>query len=98
MRLEATLKSAIWIAVLVVAACSNSGGSDSTKSESKPVKLAFVTNNAADFWTVAHKGVDAAGKELSNATVEYRVADGTAATRRQIVDDLLTKGVTGIAI
>src|SRR5215468_9286316 len=98
MRLEANLKRAVWFCVLALAACSNSGGSDNSKSETKTVKLAFVTNNTADFWTVARKGVETAGRELKNATVEFRVADGTAADQRRIVDDLLTKGVTGIAI
>jgi len=97
MKFALYFNRAIVISALALTACSNSGSSD-TKSEGKPVKLAFVTNNTADFWTVARKGVETAGKELSNATVEFRVADGTAAGQRQIVDDLLTKGVTGIAI
>ena len=75
-------------------ACSNSAN----KTEAKKVKLAFVTNNPADFWTMARKGVEAADKELENADVEFQIADGTAADQRRIVDDLLTKGVTGIAI
>lgn len=98
MRLQLSVKVSILISLLALAACSNSGGSDSAKSESKQVKLAFVTNNTADFWTVARKGVEAADKETDSATVEFRLADGTAADQRRIVDDLLTKGVTGIAI
>src|SRR5262245_33811637 len=98
MRLEANIKRAIWVCLLALAACSKSGGSDAEKGEPKTLKLAFVTNNTADFWTVARKGVEAAGKDLKNATVEFRVADGTPADQRRIVDDLLTKGVTGIAI
>jgi ribose transport system substrate-binding protein len=80
------------ISVLSISACSSS------KPEASPVKLAFVTNNEADFWTMARKGTEAAAKELPNATVEFRLADGTAAEQRRIVDDLLTKGVRGIAI
>ncbi len=62
------------------------------------MKLAFVTNTPADFWTMARKGTEAADKELDNVDVEFQIADGTAADQRRIVDDLLTKGVTGIAI
>src|SRR3954452_17322630 len=98
MKLEAPLKRAVLLFALALAACSNSGESSNSKSDAKQLKLAFVTNNTADFWTVARKGVEAADKELGNATVEFRLADGTPADQRRIVDDLLTKGVTGIAI
>jgi ribose transport system substrate-binding protein len=67
------------------------------QSASKP-QIAFVTNNAADFWTIARKGVEKAAAELPDVTVEFRLGDGTAAEQKRIVDDLLAKGVTGIAI
>ena len=77
---------------LMDAACSNTPHS-STK------KLAFVTNNAADFWTIARKGCEQADSELANIDVEFRIpSDGTAAEQRRIVDDLLAKGVSGLAI
>jgi ribose transport system substrate-binding protein len=89
-----TTHAAIAVALLTIVGCSNSAN----KSEAKKVKLAFVTNTPADFWTMARKGVESAGKELKNVDVEFQIADGTAADQRRIVDDLLTKGVTGIAI
>lgn len=62
-------------------------------------KLAFVTNNASDFWTIARKGCEKADAELQDVTVEFRIpADGTAAEQKRIVDDLLAKGIDGIAI
>src|SRR6185436_19898556 len=62
-------------------------------------KLAFVTNNASDFWTIARKGCEKADAELPNVTVEFKIpSDGTAAEQKRIVDDLLAKGVDGIAI
>ena len=78
---------------LIDAACS------STQQQSSTKKLAFVTNNAADFWTIARKGCEQADKELANVDVEFRIpSDGTAAEQRRIVDDLLAKGVSGLAI
>ncbi len=66
---------------------------------SKRYKLAFVTNNASDFWTIARKGTEKAAAELPNADIEFRIdSDGTAAEQTRIVDDLLAKGVNGIAI
>jgi len=62
-------------------------------------KLAFVTNNASDFWTIARKGTEKAAKEIPNIEVEFRItSDGTAAEQQKVVDDLLANGVNGIAI
>src|SRR6266566_4221257 len=62
-------------------------------------RLAFVTNNASDFWTIARKGTEKAAAELPNADVEFRInSDGTAAEQQRVIDDLLAKGIDGIAI
>ena len=65
----------------------------------KKLKLAFVSNNAATFWTIARTGCEAAAKELGNVEVDFRIpSDGQAGTQQQIIDDLLAKGVDGIAV
>ncbi len=61
-------------------------------------KLAFVTNLAADFWNIAKAGIEVADTELEGYEVEFRTGDGTAAKQKEIVEDLLVKGVIGIAI
>src|SRR5262245_63346729 len=66
-------------ASLVLAGC---GGSQPASSR----RLAFITNNAADFWTIARKGVEKADAELGDASVEFRLGDGTAAEQKRIVD------------
>lgn len=69
------------------------GGAGGTK------RLAFVTNNASDFWTIARKGVEKADAELADVTAEFKIpSDGTAAEQKRIVDDLLAKGIDGIAM
>jgi len=79
-------------AALLLGACKNTGAG-------KRHKLAFVTNNASDFWTIARKGTEKAAGELPNADVEFRInSDGTAAEQQRVVDDLLAKGIAGIAI
>ncbi len=61
--------------------------------------LAFVTNNASDYWTVARKGCEQAQKELPGVDVRFIMpASGTASEQKQILDGLVTKGVQGIAI
>lgn len=89
------------IAVLCLAAIGigcrsqQSGGEGSAKV----VRLAFVTNNSADFWTIARRGVEKADAELPDVEADFRLtSDGTAGEQQRIVDDLLTKGVDGIAI
>jgi ribose transport system substrate-binding protein len=60
--------------------------------------LAFVTNLPADFWNIAKAGIEVADQELPDYRVEFRTGDGTAAKQKEIVEDLLVKGVVGIAI
>src|SRR5213594_1846736 len=82
----------IVLASLGLSSCKRTGGG-------KRYKLAFVTNNASDFWTIARKGTEKAASELPNTDIEFRIdSDGTAAEQTRIVDDLLAKGVKGIAI
>jgi ribose transport system substrate-binding protein len=70
-----------------------------TKSGSTQKKLAFVTNNSSDFWTIARKGTEKADAELADVTVEFKMpGEGSAAEQKRIVDDLLAKGIDGIAI
>jgi ribose transport system substrate-binding protein len=76
---------------MVVAGCGR-------QSSSATHRVAFITNNAADFWTIARRGTEKADAELADVTVEFRLGDGTAAAQKRIVDDLLAKGVEGLAI
>ena len=75
----------------------NSGGDK--KTDAKSLKLAFVTNNASDYWTIARKGVEKADNELNNVTVEFKMpGSGAADEQKRIIDDLLSTGVNGIAM
>ena len=89
---------AILVCVAAVAAgCQPREGG--TPGGAKTLKMAFVTNNSADFWTIARRGVEKADQELADVETEFRLtADGTAAEQQRVVDDLLTKGVDAIAI
>jgi ribose transport system substrate-binding protein len=64
----------------------------------KKHKLAFVTNNPSEFWTIARKGTEKAAAEMP-IEVDFRIpADGSAAEQQRIIDDLLAKGIEGVAI
>jgi ribose transport system substrate-binding protein len=89
--------SAVLISLLLSACASKTGTANNEPS--RQLKLAFVTNNSADFWTMARRGVDKADGELPDVSAEFRLtSDGTAAEQKRIIDDLMTKGVDGIAI
>ncbi|HEX8236578.1 MAG TPA: sugar-binding protein [Abditibacteriaceae bacterium] len=78
---------------------SGGGTAAPTTGSGKTLQLAFVTNNASDFWTVARKGVEKADAELDNVQVEFKIpGEGTAAEQTRLVDDLLAKGIDGMAI
>jgi ribose transport system substrate-binding protein len=88
------------IAVILCLAGAGCGSAEAPQGEgAKTIKLAFVTNNSADFWTIARRGVEKADAELTDVDVEFRLTSpADAAEQQRIVDDLLTKGVDGIAI
>lgn len=97
---------ALSLSALFVLSCGSSpstttNGTNNTGGTSAPkeLKLAFVTNNASDYWTIARKGVEKADAELADVTVEFKLpGEGTAAEQKRIIDDLVSTGIGGIAI
>ncbi|HEV8431364.1 MAG TPA: sugar-binding protein [Pyrinomonadaceae bacterium] len=89
---------ALLFTVLFVS-CQPSPSGTNTGGAGSKHKLAFVTNNASEFWTIARKGTEKAASEIPSIQVDFRIpADGTAAEQQRIIDDLLANGVQGIAI
>lgn len=77
----------------------NAGNSANGGSGGKKLKLAFVTNNASDFWTIARKGTEKAASEYNDISVEFKIpAEGTAADQKRVLDDLVATGIDGIAV
>jgi ribose transport system substrate-binding protein len=98
-------KMMLLCAALLLAACTQQAGPGGANTANGgggtggAKRLAFVTNNASDFWTIARKGVEKADAELPGVTAEFKIpSDGTAAEQKRIVDDLLAKGIDGIAM
>lgn len=93
------LRHPIGLALLLVLGLLAGCNTAKEDGAAKKHKVAFVTNNASDFWTIARKGTEKAAAEIPNVEVEFRItSDGTAAEQQRVVDDLLAKGVGGIAI
>jgi ribose transport system substrate-binding protein len=91
---------------LVAFGCSHTGTSSSTTTFGAPTppsgatQIAFVTNNVSDYWLIAEGGVTDAAKKLGRSVnVQFVMpADGSAATQKEDVQDLIAKGVKAIAI
>src|SRR5215207_5309378 len=100
-RLISAFVCALLLSILL-AGCqpaANTGGGGGVAGSGTKHKLAFVTNNASDFWIIARKGTEKAAAEIPGLEVEFRIpSDGTAAEQQRVVDDLLAKGIQGIAI
>ena len=87
--------------LILAASCTTNSGptTNTTSSTGGNLRLAFVTNNSSDFWTIARKGTEKADTELDDVTVEFRMpADGTAAEQKRMIDDLVAKGIDGMAV
>jgi ribose transport system substrate-binding protein len=89
LRVFALIGVAVGLALLP--ACNRSG--------SNRITLAFISNNPYEFWKIAEKGTEKAAKEF-DVDVEFKMPaeGGGASAQRRIIEDLLSKGVKGIAI
>jgi ribose transport system substrate-binding protein len=98
-----TILAALCVAALV-SGCGKKeqpapGGGGGAPAPSAKKKVSFVSNNAANFWSFARAGCNAAATELGDVDVDFRITqDGSSAAQRQILDDLVAKGIDGIAV
>jgi len=91
------------LCALILSSCqpgtSPTNSTTNSSGAGEPRRLAFVPNNASDFWVIARKGTEKAEKEIPGIRVDFRIpSEGTAADQQRIIDDLLAKGIDGIAI
>lgn len=95
---------AFWISAisLTLAGC----GPEQKKQGEKPgaggkapkPKVAFVSNNPAEFWTICEAGARKAAEEEDVDLQFKRPQDGTAATQIQIIEDLLVNKTQAISV
>jgi ribose transport system substrate-binding protein len=75
-----------------------SGRRPSGAAASQRVRVAFVTNNASDFWKIAEAGVRKAEADFDAECEIQMPPSGTADDQQRIVEALMAKGVSGMAI
>lgn len=61
-------------------------------------KVAFVSNNAYQFWTFAEKGAQKAAAEFDVEMAFKKPENGTVPVQQQILEDLITQGYSGVAV
>lgn len=80
---------AIAVSCVLLTGCSN-------EKSGRP-KIAYVTNGVASFWVIAESGVQQGGQEFDADVQVLMPAEGISDQKR-IIEDLLTKGMDGIAV
>jgi ribose transport system substrate-binding protein len=62
------------------------------------MQIAFVSNNPHGFWTYAERGCQKAADEADVTLVFRRPETGTSVAQQNIINDLMVKGIKGLAI
>jgi ribose transport system substrate-binding protein len=89
----------LFILVVLFLGCGKSSNNQTQDPKVKPLKIAVVTNNSSDWWTIARKGGDQAASELQNVELDFRMLpEGTAAAQKTLVDDLIVRGVDALLV
>jgi len=89
---------ATWVGLPVVVDGAVPGAADNGASVKK-LRLAFVTNNASEFWKAARAGCTKAEEEIPEITVDFKIpANGNTDDQDQILLDLVGHGIDGIAV
>jgi ribose transport system substrate-binding protein len=81
--------------MLTVLALTGTGCRDAKAG--KP-KVAFVSNNAYQFWTFAEKGAEKAAAEFDVDLEFKKPQDGTVEVQQEIINTLMNRGFKGIAV
>lgn len=87
------ISSLLIVASLWVGACSEGG-----ESPESTINVAFVTNQIADFWNIAKAGCRDAEKDLGVKVQVKMPPEASVVKQKQIVEDLISSGIQGIAI
>lgn len=79
-------------------ATSNASGAQNPDKKDRRLRIAFVTNQVASFWDIAAAGARDAAREF-NVDVEVKFpSEASVNIQKQVVEDLLTSGIDGLAI
>ena len=96
--LLALLASLLWSGCKADPAAGTAGSkAQNVQPEAKAVRLAFLTNNASEFWKIAHAGVRTYERE-SKVQVDVVLPDGTVADQNKKLEELASQSYDAIAV
>jgi ribose transport system substrate-binding protein len=81
------------LAVLALIPACNSGGGGSGK-----IKVAIVSNNPEEFWTIAEAGARKGAKDFDVDVIFRKPEKGDVTVQMDIVNALVKQGIAGIAV
>ena len=90
--------SAMVVAAFVLSSGCQPGGPEPKPTGGGGVKLAFVTNNASDFWKLASNGVHKYEAEASVRVDIKMPANGKTEEQNEIIENLVSQGYDAIAV
>jgi ribose transport system substrate-binding protein len=73
-------------------------GSLTSNSSLPKVRIAFVTNNASDFWKIAQAGVRQGEEEFRADCEIFLPPNGTADDQQRFIEAKIAQGIAGMAI
>lgn len=92
-------RASVFVFAAMAALWTGCGGDGPAKQDSgNRTQVAFVTNCAVEFWTIAKAGAEAAAKANDVDVLVSMPPDGTAEQQKRALEDLVAKGVSGIAV
>ena len=99
MRIRLMVVCGVALFVSWLLGCGGSDGRQSADDGGKQrFRVAFVTNQIADFWNIAKAGCRDASKDLDIEVEVKMPPEATVIKQKQIVDDLVSSGIDAIAI
>jgi ribose transport system substrate-binding protein len=78
--------------------CDRGKSNDAASGGGSSLKLAFVTNNASEFWKIAAAGVHRYEKEAGVQVDLKMPPNGKVEEQNQIIESLVSQGYNGIAV
>jgi ribose transport system substrate-binding protein len=86
------------VAFIALGSLTNMGCDRGNSGSGKVVKLAFVTNNASEFWKIASAGVHKYENEAKVSVDIKQPPNGTTEEQNQILEQLSSQGYDAIAV
>lgn len=89
---RATALGALLLSLVLPLGC---GGGPTTPGKTR---VAFVTNNPANFWTIVEAGCQKAAREFDVEVIYRRPDQGDPAAQKRVIDSVLSQGPQGLSV